>query len=147
MKAQELWERFSSQHSISAPYQAWAFCNGGEVGDRLAGLVLDGIKTATASAYIAYQTENEPLPKAGDYSVILYDSGEAACVIQTTRVELVPFDQVSASHAYKEGEGDRSLEYWRIVHREAFLPDHQAAGLPFDEKGLCVLEEFAVVCR
>lgn len=56
-----------------------------------------------------------------------------------------PFDCVSPEHAWKEGEGDRSLVYWRSVHRQAFAPDYEAAGAPFDEQGLCVLEEFAVV--
>ena len=121
--------------------------DGGEVGDRLARLVLDGTKTATASAYIAYENENEPIPKVGDYSVVLFDSGEAACVIMTNKVSLVPFDEVSERHAYLEGEGDRSLAYWREVHEEFFIPDYLAAGKPFDKHGLCVLEEFEIVYK
>lgn len=147
MKPEEMWNRFTKESGVQDTYQAWAFCGGGEIGDKLAELVLQGIKTATASAFIAYQTEKEPLPKAGDYSVVLFDSGEAACVIQTHKVTLVPFDQVSPRHAFLEGEGDRSLDYWRKVHEEAFAPDYQAAGLPFDRNGLCVLEEFRVVFR
>ena len=41
------------------PYEAWAF--GGDP-DKLAALVLDGVKTATASAYPMYALEKEPLP-------------------------------------------------------------------------------------
>lgn len=145
MTAQQMWDRFTKETGVSAGYDAWAFCGGGEVGDQLAKLVLDGTKTATASAYISYQTENEPIPEAGCYSVVLYDNAEAACVIQTNQVSLVPFDEVSAEHAYKEGEGDRSLAYWRKVHREAFAPDYAQAGLQFDEHGLTVLQEFTVV--
>ena len=96
MTAQQMWHQFARETGISAEYDAWAFCGGGEIGDRLAKLVLDGIKTATASAYISYQIENESIPKAGSYSVVLYDSGEAACIIQTNKVNLVPFDEVSA---------------------------------------------------
>ena len=145
MRPEEMWNRFTKKSGVADTCQTWAFCGGGEIGDRLAELVLQGIKTATSSALIAFQTEKEPLPKAGDYSVVLFDNGEAACVIQTQRVELVPFDQVGPRHAYLEGEGDRSLEYWRQVHEEAFTPDYQAAGLPFDRKGICVLEEFQLV--
>lgn len=43
------------------------------------------------------------------------------------------------------GAVDRSLAYWKAVHREAFTPDFEAAGKPFDEHGLCVLEEFALL--
>jgi len=147
MTAKELWDRFTKEYHINATYEAWAFCGGGEVGDRLAQLVLDGIKTATASAYISYQMEQEPIPVDGCYSVILWDNGEAACIIQTTKVTLVPFDEVSAKHAYLEGEGNRSLQYWRKVHEEAFEPDYHVAGQEFDEHGLIVLEEFKVVYR
>lgn len=147
MTAQQMWNQFAGETGISAGYDAWAFCGGGEIGDRLAKLVLDGVKTATASAYISYQIENEPIPEAGCYSVVLYDNGEAACIIRTNKVSLVPFDEVSAEHAYKEGEGDRSLAYWREVHRESFAPDYAEAGLEFDEHGLIVLEEFHIVYR
>ena len=145
MKQEEMWSCYQKQNLSAKMYEAWAFCGGGEVGDRLAGLVLEGKKTATASARIAYETEGEELPKAGDFSVILYDNGEAACIIQTEKVSVVPFDEVSERHAYLEGEGDRTLAYWRKVHREAFSPDYEAAGTRFDEHGLCVLEEFCLV--
>ncbi|MBR3158780.1 MAG: ASCH domain-containing protein [Atopobiaceae bacterium] len=52
----------------------------------------------------------EPIPQVGDYSVITDSTGNAVCVIRTTSVHLSPFAQVSADHAYKEAEGDRSLE-------------------------------------
>ena len=72
---------------------------------------------------------------------------EAACIIRDTKVSVVPFNQVSADHAFKEGEDNRSLKKWREVHRRAFTPDYKAVGLDFDEKGDCVLEEFEVVYR
>ena len=147
MNASEMWKEYQKQDPPVTKYQAWAFCDGGEVGDRLANLVLEGKKTATASALIGYQAENDPLPQVGDYSVVLYDNNQAACVIQTLKVSLVPFNEVSKEHAYKEGEGDRTLDYWRKVHKIAFTPDYDAAGKNFDEKGIIVLEEFKVVFR
>ena len=146
MTAEQMWHAFCESSGVpeQMPYSAWAFCGGGAVGDELAQLALAGTKTATASALLAFELEQEPLPEVGEYSVILFDSGEAAGVICNTKVTLVPFDEVSAEHAFREGEGDRSLAYWRKVHREAFAPDYEAAGKPFDEHGLCVLEEFAL---
>ena len=147
MTAEQMWHAYCESSGVSeqTPYSAWAFCGGGAVGDELAQLVLAGTKTATASALLAFELEKEPLPEVGEYSVILFDSGEAAGVICDTKVTLVPFDEVSGAHAYREGEGDRSLAYWKKVHREAFTPDFEAAGKPFDEHGLCVLEEFALL--
>lgn len=147
MNAGQLWEEYRKENPQADRYEAWAFCGGGAVGDQLAALVLEGTKTATASALIAYQLEKEPLPEVGCYSVILLDNKEAVCIIRDTKVSQVPFDEVSERHAYLEGEGDRSLAYWRSVHEEFFSPDYEAAGLPFDRKGICVLEEFEVVFR
>jgi uncharacterized protein YhfF len=145
MTAKQMWNLYTEKDPIPNQYEAWAFCGGGEIGDKLAALVLNGTKTATASAAIAYQVEGESIPEPGCYSVILFSNGEAACIIRDTTVSLVPFNKVSAHHAYLEGEGDRSLDYWRNVHKEAFTPDYENAGLEFDETGICVLEEFEVV--
>ena len=147
MTADEMWSRFCAQTGLDprTPHEAWAFCGGGPFADELAALVLDGVKTATASPLIAYETEGELLPEVGGYSVILYDDGSAAGVIRDTRVALVPFGEVSAEHAIKEGEGTRTLAEWREIHRRAFTPDYQAAGRPFDENGICILEKFELL--
>lgn len=144
MTEQEMWRKCCEKNAMEeeTPHEAWPFCGGGPAADELAELVLQGVKTATSSALIAFENEGAPLPRAGSCSVILYDSGEAACVIQDTRVSVVPFDRVSARHAALEGEDDRSLDKWREVHRRAFTPDYRAAGRKFEETGLCVLEEF-----
>lgn len=139
MNAAEMWERFCEKSGIKADYDDWAF---GGAPDALAELVLNGIKTATASAYPLYEQEQEPLPKAGDYSVILNTKGEAVCIIRTTKVYVVPFREVGADHAFREGEDDRSLESWRAVHRDFFTREMNADGLTFDENMPVVCEEF-----
>lgn len=146
LSAPELWHRFCVETGLAetTPYEAWAF---GEVPDKLADLVLRGIKTATASAYDAYQPGEEPVPKVGDYSVILNAADEALCVIRDTKVEIVPFRDVSAEHAFNEGEGDRSLAYWRAVHEEFFTGELSEVGLSFDENRLVVCETFEVLYR
>ena len=140
MTPEELWER----SGLAGTYEAWSF---GEAPDKLADLVLQGIKTATCSAYDLYQINNEPLPQAGDYSVILNSSEEAVCIIYTIKVYVTEFKNVSEEHAFKEGEGDRSLEYWRMVH-ESFLTNELATvHKGFDENTKVVCEEFEVVYK
>lgn len=139
MNAQEMWNLYSTKENITADYEAWVF---GDDPDKLAELVLAGIKTGTASAYPLYELEGEPLPKEGEYSVILDSQDNAVCIIKTTMVYIVPFEEVSESQACKEGEGDRSLAYWRKVHEEFFTEEMRAAGLTFDEKMKVVCEEF-----
>ena len=144
--AQQLWERFRAEcpAARASGYEAWAF--GGDA-DTLARLVVTGRKTATASVYALYELENEPLPAIGAHSVVLNARGEAVCIIQTTRVRVMPFDQVSPAHAYKEGEGDRSLAYWRASHKAFFNDCLSAAGMAFDERMNIVCEEFVCVYK
>lgn len=144
MNENEMWQMFQNENNIpdSAKYDAWQF---GAEPDTLAQLVLEGTKTATASAYPLYEAENEALPEAGAYSVILNSRDEAVCVIQIKDVYIVPFNKVTAEHAYKEGEGNRSLEYWRNVHQSFFKKWLEEANLTFDMDMKVVCEEFEVV--
>ena len=121
---------------------AWSF--GGDA-DKLAELVRAGEKTATCSALVFYELENEELPQVGEYNIILDSEGNAVCITKTTTVYVTTFDAISETHAFKEGEGDRSLEYWRKVHREFFSGELRTINQPFDEKMELVCEEFEVV--
>ena len=138
MTAQQMWEA----SGLAATYTAWAF---GNDPDTLAELVRTGVKTATASACPLYELEGEDLPRAGEYSVILDTKDEAVCIICTTNVHVAPYREITAEHAYKEGEGDRSLVYWRHVHEAFFSREMTEAGLTFTEDMDVVCEEFEVV--
>ncbi|MBQ6532680.1 MAG: ASCH domain-containing protein [Solobacterium sp.] len=136
--AAELWQ----QSGLTGEYEAWSFS---EASDKLAALVKDGIKTATCSAYDLYEAGDEPLPKAGDYSVILDSGGAAVCIIQTTKVRVCTFAEVTAEHAFKEGEGNRSLAYWRKVHADFLTMELAMLHRTFTDKTKVVCEEFKVV--
>lgn len=143
MTAEEMWEKFSKENSIqNEKYEAWQY---GDTPDLLAELTLQGIKTATCSAYYWYEVEGEELPKEGEYSVILNSRDEAVCVTKTAKVYIEQFKNISPNHAYKEGEGDRSLEYWRRIHRDFFTKELAEAGIEFSEEMKVVCEEFEVV--
>ena len=111
----------------------------------LSDLVVKGIKTATSSGFVFYELENELLPKVGEYNIILDSKGEAVCIIKTIKVEVVPFCCISKEHAYKEGEGTKTLEYWRISHKDFFSKELFKFGLDFDENMKVVTEEFELV--
>lgn len=148
MREEELWKAYCEKENvdIDTPYEAWGF---GGAPDKLADLVLKGIKTATASGYDLYfiEGEEEPLPQPGDYSVILDSRNEAVCIIQTTKTTVVPFDEVSEEHAYKEGEGDRSLAYWRMVHEKFFTEEFEEAEIEFNGQTRILCEEFKLVYK
>lgn len=143
MKAFEMWEEFRKENpSLSMNFDSWAF---GDQADALANLVLEGKKKATTSAYDLYDLAEEELPKAGSYDVILDSQDQAICIIEITKVEVLPFNQVSETHAAKEGEGDLSLDYWRQVHWALFSQWMEEEGQEFKEDSKVVLEEFKVV--
>ncbi|MFL6003553.1 MAG: ASCH domain-containing protein [Nocardioides sp.] len=124
------------------PPPAWAFGDSAEEGDELLQLVLDGTKTATASALWDYEGESEALPEAGNLSILLDGSGRPRALINTTDVAVVPFDEVDEEHARLEGEGDRSLDHWRAAH-ERFFGKVSSRG--FEPDMPVVLERFEVI--
>lgn len=114
----EYWERVRADAPAlpEAVPGAWAFGATPEHADALLALVLEGVKTGTASSLWDYEATGDPQPYLGEFSIILDGSGEPRAVIETTSLSIVPFDAVTAEHAHAEGEGDRTLDYWRASH-------------------------------
>lgn len=107
----------------SVPPPTWSFGASAEQADGLLALVLDGTKTATASALWDYEAEDEPLPEVGSLSIVLDGSGRPRALLETSEVVVVPFNEVDEEHARLEGEGDLSLAHWRTVHERFFTAE------------------------
>jgi uncharacterized protein YhfF len=135
------WRRFVAATGIDGPYTAWGFGNTEQMATELGLLVRDGPKRATASLRSVYDDSDEPMPRVGDLGVILDGKGQPLCVIRTTGVEVRRFGDVDAQFAWTEGEGDRSLEFWREAHISFFA----AEGRPFGEDTEVVLERFELL--
>lgn len=129
----------------SDPPDAWAFGEGKEMADELGQLVYSGIKTATCSLLWEYEHDGEPLPESGELSIILDGAGEPLCLIETTEVNISPYDQVDSQFAYDEGEGDRSLAYWRRAHWRFFTGVCERIGRDPEDSMPLVCERFRVV--
>ena len=115
------WRDFCEKHDLplDTPVQAWSFGMDDETADKMVDLVMRGIKTAITSSFLGYN-ENDPMPKVGDYSIVLDSSKKPVCVIQDKVVEVMPYNHISRAYAYLEGEGARSYNYWRKTHDEYF---------------------------
>lgn len=146
MKAKQMWDNFIMQHSEykDSSYSAWSY---GVLVDQLAELTRKDMKTATASAQELYAIDGDPLPHINDFNIILDSKEEAICITKTTKVSIVPFREVSEEHAFKEGEGDRSLATWRKDHMTLFTKWYEEKNLEFDENIPVVCEEFKVVYK
>lgn len=97
-------------------YESFHFDDNEKDSNALGGLVLQGQKRATADLLWAYEIKNKPMPSVGDLSVVTNWRQEPLCIIETTRVQVVPYEEVSEEFAAVEGEGDGSLRHWREVH-------------------------------
>lgn len=145
------WQRFCDSLPDGQPcpqeYTAWHFSDYAESADELAALVRAGTKQATASLAWTYEFQEERFPRPGDISMIVNWAGEPQCIIETTGVEVLPFDQVPAEFAAEEGEGDRSLEWWRQAHWDFFSRECATIGRQpaLDMPVIC--ERFRVIFR
>ncbi|HBM3613858.1 TPA: ASCH domain-containing protein [Listeria innocua] len=143
-----MWQKYRAENpTISNKFEAWAFGNSPSMSDELGKLVMNGIKTGTSSLFYWYDQGLEPMPSVGSHVVLLDGEEEAMGIIKLIGVKIMPFNEVPETFAYLEGEGDRSLEYWRKVHTSFFTNECDELGIPFEEDALVVCEEFEVVYK
>lgn len=96
--------------------ESFAFGDGPGLADELLALVLEGKKRATCWAV----SEGMKGAEIGKAMVVLDGAGRPRAVIRTIELVQRRYDEVDAAFAYDEGEGDRSLAYWRDAHRRYF---------------------------
>ena len=109
----------------------WKF---GVDNDKLVSLVLNGKKTATTSIY------NGTVEEIGTKSVLIFDDGKDACIIQNVDNVIIEFKNVKWDIAKLEGENN-SLEEWRENHYKFFSKINNK----FNENTLVLIELFEVV--
>ena len=126
-------------------YSAWHFGDNKDCADELVELVLKGTKRATAGSVAEYEAGTESMPFEGELSVVTDGEGLARCVIRTHRIDVVPYNEVTAEFTAIEGEGDGSLEYWRRVHWDYYTRVLTPLGLAPTEDMPVVCERFDVI--
>lgn len=144
----EYWKRFSAATGVvdnARFYDVACFGDSEELANELAELVLKGIKRATAGSLLSYEHEGKRPPRPGDFSIVTNWAGTPLCVFETTQVEILPFNAVSAEFAAIEGEGDGSLEHWRAAHAAFYTRECARSGHAFSETMLIACERFKVV--
>lgn len=142
------WDAFAAtQPSDPAPrfIAAFSFDDNEPSANELAALVLAGRKHATAGLLWSHEKGNTPLPQHGDLSIVTTYAGEPVCIIETQKVEIVPFEDVTAEFAATEGEGDGSLQYWRRAHEAFFGRECNRIGREPQARMPVVCEQFKVL--
>ncbi|MER1956662.1 MAG: ASCH domain-containing protein [Solibacillus sp.] len=141
-KIETYWQQFCELEGLQDLRYTEAF-QFGEKADWLASLVVEGTKTATCSSFPLYELEGEPLPKVGDYQIVLNSKDEPVAIIKTYSIEIYPFNEVPVDFALAEGEG--TYDEWKDAHITFFgriLPEYQ---MEFTEDMLTVCDRFEKV--
>lgn len=99
-----------------------------ELEQELLRLIKAGEKTASTSLAWAYSTVGAEIPSPGDIQLVINSHGQPEVVTQLTSVRVVPFSEVTTEHAALEGEGDKSLAYWRESHWQFFSRECERIG-------------------
>jgi uncharacterized protein YhfF len=144
------WEAFRRYAGLDHDnYVVGAFGNSPEMATELADLVMAGIKRATASLALDYGEGREPMPKPGDFVMMLDGVGRPRFIWQTTEVTIKPLSQVDEAFARDEGEGDRTRDWWLDAHRRYFARQSTREGFEIDDEILTVFERgrVAAQCR
>lgn len=114
----------------------WKFGTNKTESDYLFNLVKQGIKTATS--YLYDETFDNPFK----YSILTNWEEMEEIRLETISFCIVPFNDVAKEHAWKEGEGSRTLEEWKLEHKEFFAKRLALQGKEFNEDIKIVCEEF-----
>jgi uncharacterized protein YhfF len=151
-KVEAYWQRFLASLPVDSPYHQRSYdaCKWGdhrEMAEELGALIAAGTKTASCSCLWEWEAEGDPVPEAGEVTIVLNWEGAPLCIIETVEVEIKPYNQVDAPFAYEEGEGDRSIQYWREAHWCFFLRTLAAIGREPSEDMPLVCERFRVIYK
>lgn len=95
--------------------ERFRFGDGPELADALLALVLLGTKTATCWSFADGQQT-----AVGKRMVACDSRDRPRAVIETIRLDVCLFSEVTDAFAAKEGEDDRSLTSWRRAHQAYF---------------------------
>lgn len=98
----------------------FSFGDSPAMADELLALVIAGQKTATCGALRDFGPGKEPLPVVGRRDIVLNGKGDPAALVETVEVPYRRFYEVDEQFAFDEGEGRRTLEHWREMHRTYF---------------------------
>ncbi|UWX55139.1 ASCH domain-containing protein [Maribacter litopenaei] len=140
-----MWGDYLDKHLEDAFHEAPEvihFCDNEVDANICADLVKKGVKKATTDSLLGLQYRNEPLPKIGDFKVVTNWEGEAQCIIKLISVKLKPFFSIDTAYAQKEGEGDKSLEYWKKTHWDYYTRELEPFGRVPRESMIVVCQEF-----
>ena len=120
---------------------------GEEKADDLLQLYLLNKKNAGSGLVKYFERENIPMPKEGDFWIVLNSKNEPKLINKNINNKIFKFKDVTREIVIAEGEGDLSIEEWKKEHRvffTYFVEKYQIVDL---EEELIVTEFFEQVYK
>ena len=146
----EMWERYTQSNPDIKDKElpdSWYFHDNKEDANRLAELTVNGVKRATTSGlYAWYKEANANLPQVGTIQIITDFEGKAQAIIETTKVDTIPFNQISKEYAALDiGTNIEPLEKWKKAHWDYLSRVMKENGEKPTEEMLLVCEWFKTI--
>ena len=117
----------------------WHFGSDMKTANELFDLVLREEKVATSYLFFNSTKLNK------GFSVLTNWDKTKKLIILTTDIYVTTFSEITAEHAKKEGEANKSLESWQKIHKDFFSKELKKHNLNFNENIKIVCEEFKVI--
>ncbi|MEM6892704.1 MAG: ASCH domain-containing protein [Bacteroidota bacterium] len=145
----KMWEAYISAHpefkDNDIP-EADFFHNNREDANRLAQLTLEGKKQASSGLYGLYQQYGVALPTVGTQQIVTDFDGKAKAIIENTKVDTIPFHQVSEAYATLDmGTNIEPLKKWRKAHWDFFESYLKESGSQPTDEMLVVCVRFKTI--
>ncbi|MCO6419214.1 ASCH domain-containing protein [Siccirubricoccus sp. KC 17139] len=116
-----------------------------EHADEGATLILNGTKTLTSSPFWDYP--DGKVPFVGALSVLLDGSKKPRGIVETARVEIMPFAAITTAMARAYGEGERTVEWWHRMMGPFYRASAARHGAVLTEDTPLIWEWFTVIRR
>ena len=148
-------DTFWNQYLLTLPeaerhltyYEAASWGNSDELADRIAALVLSGVKTTTSRLEWERAKSNDPVEKIGDKSIVLDAKQGPVCIIEVVDIFMKPFDQVDAAFVYQYGEGSRDMGFWNNNMWDYYVGECAAIGLKASRSMPMICQVFKVIYK
>jgi uncharacterized protein YhfF len=116
-----------------------------EHADEGAALILSGVKTLISSSFWDYP--DGKIPFVGALSVLLEGARKPHGIVETTRVEIVPFQVITEETAQACGEGERTADWWRREMGAFYQASAMRHGEALTDETPLIWEWFSVARR
>ena len=125
-------------------YDYFSFEGDKKTSDYYLSLILEEKKKVMITPLYAYTEEENDMPILNSYSVIMDWEGYPRCIIKTTKVSIIPFNNITKEIVDLEGE-NTTLEEWKASNEKYYKEDAIEYGYSFSsDMELCV-EEFVII--